>query len=308
MPDNIHVALIDTSTTGGIAIITLNNPPLNVVTVELTAALGRILDSFTTDASVRAVVLTGAGERAFCAGSDIKEVASFVGPEGRVLERKMIGENAIYSKLAGFKKPTIAALNGSALGGGLELAVCCDLLVAAENVKLSLPEVKIGVFPGAGGTVRVARRIGEGRAKEMMFLGEPIDAATALSWGLINRVAPAGKALEASIELAGQLADLATGAIGICKEAIRLGQNLAEGDAIEATLPLIEKAFEADEIQEGVRAFLAKEKPRFRRRTKARTSQCAVLARTPCGVKGPADEDVGRHRSWRAAWSGNGSS
>ena len=265
MPDNSQVPLINTSISDGVAVVTLNNPPLNVVTLELTGALDRILDEFAADPKVRAVVLTGAGERAFCAGSDIKEFTNFVGPGGRVLERKMIGENAMYSKLAAFPKPTVAAINSAALGGGVELAVCCDLLVAAENAKLSLPEVKLGVFPAAGGTVRVARRIGEGRAKEMMFLGEPIDAATALSWGLINRVAPAGKALEASLELAGQLVDLAIGAIGACKEAIALAGDQTEADAIEATLPLIEAAFEAEELQEGVRAFFAKEKPNFRR-------------------------------------------
>jgi len=259
------VAPINTTISEGIAVVTLNNPPLNVVTVELTASLDRILDEFAEDPNVRTLVLTGAGDRAFCAGSDIKEFSSFVGPSGRVLDGKMIGENATYSKLAAFAKPTVAALNGSAVGGGLELALCCDLIVAGENVKLSLPEVKLGVFPGAGGTVRVARRIGEGRAKEMMFLGDPIDAATALSWGLVNQTAPRGKALEASLELAAKLADLPTGAIGLCKQAIGLGQDLAEGDAIETTLPLIEKAFEADEVQEGIRAFFAKEKPRFRR-------------------------------------------
>ncbi len=124
-----------------------------------------------------------------------------MGP-GEVVEKKLAFEIETYNKLADFPKPTIAALDGLAYGGGLEMAVCCDLLIAAEDVRLALPEIKLGVFPGSGGTVRVTRRIGEGRAKEMMFLGEPIDARTALAWGLVNRVVPAGQALAGALELA----------------------------------------------------------------------------------------------------------
>ena len=144
----------------GIALITLNNPPLNLVTVELTALLNDQLDKLASDASVRVLILTGIGERAFCAGSDIREFSQFSGSDGQVLEGKLIAENDAYSKVHKFPKPTIAALNGSALGGGLELAVCCDLLVVAEDTQLSLPEVNLGVFSGSGGTVRVTRRVG----------------------------------------------------------------------------------------------------------------------------------------------------
>ncbi len=119
----------------GIALITLNNPPLNLVTVELTALLNDQLDKLASDASVRVLILTGIGERAFCAGSDIREFSQFSGPDGQVLEGKLIAENGAYSKVHKFPKPTIAALNGSALGGGLELAVCCDLLVVAEDTR-----------------------------------------------------------------------------------------------------------------------------------------------------------------------------
>jgi len=119
----------------GIVLITLNNPPLNLVTVELTALLNDQLDKLASDASVRVLILTGIGERAFCAGSDIREFSQFSGPDGQVLEGKLIAENDAYSKVDKFPKPTIAALNGSALGGGLELAVCCDLLVVAEDTR-----------------------------------------------------------------------------------------------------------------------------------------------------------------------------
>ena len=169
-------------TRGDVSVVTIDNPPFNVVTVGLAVALAGLLDKLESDREVRALVLTGAGDRAFCAGSDIKEFSNFIGPGGDVLENKMSAENAAFSKLAEFSKATVAAVNRHALGGGLELAVCCDLLVADERAKLGLPEVKLGVFPGAGGTARVPRRIGEGRAKELMLLGDPINAQTGLNW------------------------------------------------------------------------------------------------------------------------------
>ncbi len=185
----------------GVAVVTLNNPPLNVVTLELTRQLDATLDRLAADPAARVLVLTGAGERAFCAGSDIKEFPELAA-SGQVIDRKMRKENEVYSKVDDFPKPTIAAVAGLAFGGGLELAVCCDLLVVEENARLALPEVKLGVFPGSGGTVRVTRRIGEGRAKEMMFFGEPIDARTALAWGLVNRVVPQGEALLTACRMA----------------------------------------------------------------------------------------------------------
>lgn len=255
---------IRTEIDAGVAVVTLDNPPLNVVTVDLTRALDQTLDELAASPEVRAVVLTGAGDRAFCAGSDIREFSQFIGPQGQVLERKLIAENETYGKVAQFPKPTVAALNAQALGGGLELAVCCDLLIAGEDVRLSLPEVKLGVFPGSGGTIRVARRIGPGRAKEMMFLGEPIDATTALAWGLVNRVTKPGEALETAVSIARRLAELPNQALQLCKRAIELAGDADEAEAIRQTLSLSEAAFCTDDVREGVRAFFAKETPRFR--------------------------------------------
>ncbi len=255
---------VDTNIDDGIALVTLNNPPLNVMTVELTRVFDALLDELAADSGVRVLVLTGAGDRAFCAGSDIKEFAAFTGPEGRALERKMIAETAMTAKLDKFPKPTVCALNGNAFGGGLELAACCDLLVAAENVRLAMPEVKLGVFPGSGGPVRVTRRIGEGRAKEMILLGEPIDVDTALAWGLVNRVVGVGKAVEGAMELATKLVDLPSNTLRICKESIDLAYDYSEAEAMERSLRLSEEAFAHPEIDEGIRAFFAKEKPNFR--------------------------------------------
>ena len=246
----------------GVATVTLDNPPLNVVTLQMTRELSALLDALAADEAVRVLVLTGGGTRAFCAGSDIKEFPEMMAP-GAVLEKKLVFENATYSKLDDFPKPTIAALAGLAYGGGLELAVCCDLIVAEAQIKLCLPEIKLGVFPGSGGTVRVTRRIGEGRAKEMMFLGEPIDAATALAWGLVNRVVPEGTALATAQEIAAVLAARPNRALQFCKRAIDFSFDMTEDEAIRESLALSGQAFATEDCREGVRAFFAKEEPRF---------------------------------------------
>jgi enoyl-CoA hydratase/carnithine racemase len=246
----------------GVATLTLNNPPLNLVTLELTRQLSATLDRLAADPAVRALVLTGAGERAFCAGSDLTEFPSMMGP-GLVVPKKLAPENETYSKVDDFPKPTIAAVRGLAFGGGLELAVCCDLIVVEEGTRLCLPEIKLGVFPGSGGTVRVTRRIGEGRAKEMMFFGEPIDAETGLAWGLVNRVVPRGSSLAVAQEMAARLANLPSQALQLCKRAVDDSFDTTEDEAIARTLRLSDKVFSTADCSEGVRAFFAKESPRF---------------------------------------------
>lgn len=253
--------LIRCTTADGVAVLTLNNPPLNLVTLELTRELHAALDRLAGDPGVRVLVVAGAGERAFCAGSDVHEFAAV---REDVVPRKLALENETYGKLDDFPRPTIAALNGLAYGGGLELAVCCDILIAGADVRLALPEIKLGVFPGSGGTVRVARRIGEGRAKELAFVGDPIDAQTALGWGLVNRVVPAGQALATALELAAVLARRPGRALSLLKQAIDLGLDVPEDEAIARTLALSDAVFKTDDCREGVRAFFAKEPPRFR--------------------------------------------
>ncbi len=254
--------LIDCQIEDGVAVLTLNNPPLNLVTLDLTGALDRALDRLTSDPGARAVVLTGAGERAFCAGSDIRE---FAGVADDVIGKKLAAENRAYAKLDDFPKPTIAAIAGLAYGGGLELAVCCDLLVVEANARLALPEIKLGVFPGSGGTVRVTRRIGEGRAKDMMYFGDPIEPETALAWGLVNRVVPPGEALITACRMAAALAERPSQALQLCKRAIDLSFDLSEDQAIERSLALSAEAFALADCQEGVRAFFEKRPPRFTR-------------------------------------------
>lgn len=257
--------LVGTAIRDGVATLTLTNPPLNLVTLTLTRELKRCLHELAADPGARVLIVTGEGTRAFCAGSDVSEFPKLV-EERTVISGKLAYENETYGQLAHFPKPTIAALNGLAYGGGLELAVCCDILIAGADVRLALPEIKLGVFPGSGGTVRVTRRIGQGRAKELMFTGEPIDAQTALAWGLVDRVVPAGQALASAAELAQTLAARPNRALQLCKQAVHFALESNEQDAISRMLPLIEVAFHTEDCREGVRAFFAKTTPVFRHR------------------------------------------
>jgi enoyl-CoA hydratase len=249
----------------GVATVTLNNLPLNVVTLEMTRELSKLLPALAANPEVRVLVLTGAGERAFCAGSDISEFPSMLG-RGKIVPVKLAFENETYGKVAAFPKPTIAAVSGLAYGGGLELAVCCDFIVVEEHTRLCLPEIKLGVFPGSGGTVRVTKRIGATRTKEMMFYGEPIDASTALLWGLVNRVVPRGHGLQVAGTMAEELAHQPNLALQLCKAAITLAGEVSEDEAIRDTMELSDKAFATDDCREGVTAFFAKKKPHFSHR------------------------------------------
>jgi enoyl-CoA hydratase len=247
----------------GVALVVLDNPPLNVVTLQMTRELDALVGRLAADPAVRVMVVTGSGERAFCAGSDIKE---FPQVADAVVAKKLERENAAYGRVADFPKPTIAALNGIAYGGGLELAVCCDLIVAQAGSRVALPEIRLGVFPGSGGTIRVTRRIGEGRAKALMFFGEPVPVETALAWGLVDRVVPPGEAVKAALAMADRLAVLPNVALQLCKQAIGMTFDRPARDAVEATLALSDRAFRTADCAEGVRAFFAKETPRFQHR------------------------------------------
>lgn len=245
----------------GAAIVTLDNPPLNLVSVEMTRQLDELLQALAGNASVRALVLHGAGEKAFCAGSDIGEFERYMTPRAAVTE-KMYAENVMYSRLARFPWPTVAYVQGVAFGGGLELAACCDLILADERARFALPEVRLGVFPASGGTVRITRRIGAGRMKQMVLLGDPIDAGTALSWGLINLTFPDGEGLEQAISMGKRLAK-GPASMRLAKQAIDMAFDLPEEDAVARTLPLIDAAFVSDDCREGVDAFRQKRPPTF---------------------------------------------
>ncbi len=249
----------------GVAIVTLNNPPLNLVTLQTSRDVHDLFTRLSQDDQVRVVVLTGSGHKAFCVGSDISEFPDMM-DAGSVVPKKLKLENDAFAAIRPCSKPVIAALNGLAYGGGLEMAVCCDLLIAEAGEKIALPEVKLGVFPGSGGTVRVLRRIGESRAKMMMFTGEPVTVEVACDWGLINEVVPKGQALARATALAEKLVDLPNLSLQCCKASANMSFDMEEHAAVFASLELSDRVFSSDDCKEGVRAFFAKEKPKFTHR------------------------------------------
>jgi enoyl-CoA hydratase/carnithine racemase len=248
---------------GVVTTIRLNNPPLNLISLDVTKALAAALARVERDEDVRAVILAGTGNRAFCAGSDVKEFPSL---SGRVAEGKLVDENAAYNQLAGLPLPTIAAIEGDALGGGLELALCCDLRVASTTAVLGLPEVRLGVMPGSGGTQRLPRLIGLARAKELILLGEIIDADTALRFGLINRVAAQSQAESVARDLAETLATRGPVAVQEAKRVLNttLDGSLQAGQVEE--LEASERVFSSEDMIEGAAAFVEKRPARFRNR------------------------------------------
>jgi len=254
--------LLLTQIENGVAVVTLNNPPLNLVTLSLSRLLYQIIQGLATNPDVRVLVLTGSGHKAFCVGSDLNEFPEMMAA-GAVVPKKLKMENDAFGAIREFPKPTIAALNGLAYGGVLEMALCCDMLIAEQGGKIALPEIKLGVFPGSGGTVRMTRRIGESRAKKMMLTGEPVTVEEAHQWGLINEIVMKGQALEQAVALAHTIAEQPNIALQLCKASANMSFDMDEKSAVYASLPLSEKAFTSHDCKEGVRAFFAKEKPRF---------------------------------------------
>lgn len=246
--------------TGQITTVRLQNPPLNLVTLELTHALDSVLADIENDPEIRCVLVTGTGERAFCAGSDVKEFESL---HGRVGEGKLLLEKAVYRRLARLPMPTIAALQADALGGGLELALCCDLRVADENAKLGLPEVRLGVMPGSGGTQRLPRVVGPAKAKELILMGEILSAAEAADIGLVNRITPAGMAMEMAMAMAETIASRGPRAVREAKQAIDLAGDTSLDEGLARELDASERVFSSSDMLEGAQAFFEKRDPRF---------------------------------------------
>jgi enoyl-CoA hydratase len=247
-------------TPGAVARIELDNGPLNLVTGEMMERLDAVLGEIANDPQSRAVVVTGAGTRAFCAGSDVKE---FEGLAGRAVQGKSLYEKYVYRKLAELPVPTIAAIEGDALGGGLELALCCDLRIASERARLGMPEVRLGVIPGSGGTQRLPAVVGPARAKEMILVGELIDAERAERIGLVNAVVPAGEALAAAIDMAERIAQRGPVAVREAKRLIDLAGDLDMDAGLAAELDATDRVFASDDMLEGARAFFEKRPPDF---------------------------------------------
>ena len=247
---------------GGVATVFLVNPPMNVMTLDMRRELDAALTSLEADPAIGAIVLTGDGDRAFGTGSDIKEFPGLLA-DNAVVSRKLAPENETFTKFANFPKPTVAAIEGYALGGGMELAAGADIIVVGENAKFGLPEIKLGALPGSGGTVRITRRIGIGRVSELMLLGDMVDAQQVLAWGYANRIAPKGEVLAHAHEIAAKLASGAKQAMCACKQALRYGMYLPEEQAIAKLLAVIDVLSRTQDIHEGADAFINKRQPNF---------------------------------------------
>lgn len=245
----------------GVELLVLKNPPVNALSTALLADLRRQVEALEADPKVRAVVVTGDGQY-FSAGADLKEMATLDLAKAPEIMR---GTHDLFGRLARFKAPVVAAVNGLALGGGLELALACDLRVAGESAKLGAPEVTFGLMPGYGATQRLSRLVGPAKAKELIFTGAMIPAAEALRLGLVNKTVPAGHELRAARDLAHTIAQRAPRAVAASKRAIAEGADLslADGLALEARL-FESEVLSSQDLAEGIVAFAERRPPKFR--------------------------------------------
>ncbi|MDP5148297.1 enoyl-CoA hydratase-related protein [Shewanella sp. ULN5] len=246
-----------------VATVFLVNPPMNVMTLDMRRELDEVLTNLEADPEVAVLVLTGDGDRSFGTGSDIQEFPGLLA-DGAVVSRKLAPENETFTKFANFPKPTVAAIEGFALGGGMELAAGADIIVVGENARFGLPEIKLGALPGSGGTVRITRRIGIGRVSELMLLGDMVDAQQVLAWGYANRIAPKGEVLAHAHEFAAKLAKGPKQAMCACKQALRYGMYLPEEQAIAKLLGVIDVLSRTNDLHEGADAFINKRTPDFK--------------------------------------------
>ena len=237
---------------GAVRVLTLNRPQvLNAIDVKVATALREALLAADADAGVRCILLTGAGERAFCAGGDLKQEAVVDGPvpgsDSRVITQALRHRPA---------KPLLAAVNGLAYGGGVELLLACDLVVSAEHATFALPEVKRGRVAAGGGLVRLPRIVGPRRALQLILTGEPIDSATALEWGLVNQVAPSGQELAAALALASTIAANAPTAVQVSKQTILATMRATDADASRLNESAFAAVQRSPDAAEGLRAFV----------------------------------------------------
>lgn len=246
----------------GIARVTINRPDkLNALNATVISELGDAVTRIETDPAVRGVILTGSGQKAFVAGADIAELAGQGPMDGKA--RSMAGQ-LVFRRLERCGKPVIAAVNGFALGGGCELAMACHIRIAAENARFGQPEVKLGISPGYGGTARLPRLVGKGRALELLLGGGMIDAAEAYRIGLVNRVVPADRLLPEAETLLGTILENGPLAIRACLEAVDAGLDATLDQALLLEASHFGLLSATEDMREGTQAFLEKRKPVFR--------------------------------------------
>ncbi len=233
---------------------------MNTLSLEILQEIKTVFEGLPDDAEVRAVVLTGAGDKAFIAGADIGELAGLNAASG---EQYALAGQELTTIIENLGKPVIAAVNGYALGGGMELALACHIRLASENARMGLPEVKLGLIPGFGGTQRLARLVGKGKALELVLTGRMVDAAEALDVGLVNGVFSRDELLPATEKLAHEIIVNARLALEYSLEAVRRGLDMTLDDGLKLEANLFGRICGTGDAKEGTRAFLEKRKPRF---------------------------------------------
>lgn len=262
MRDHVANQLVSLDVSDRIARVTLRNPPANVLSQGLLQELERVVGVLEADGSVRVVVLTGSG-RFFSAGADIRELAQINTVRGGA-DAAGRGQ-ALLHRLERLDKPVLAAINGTCVGGGLELALACHMRIAAEGSLLGLPEVKLGLIPGFGGTQRLPRIVGPSKATELILTGEPIPATEALRIGLVNRVVPAAELMGQATELAGAIVERGALAVQAAIRAIQAGLEGLSGAGFAREAELFGELCATPDKKEGIAAFLEKRAPKFGR-------------------------------------------
>jgi len=252
---------IELSAEGNVATVRLNRPErYNALGSRIVKELGQVLEKVEGSEQVRALILTGAGEKAFCSGVDLKERAGMTADERWSHNRAL---NAFAERLARLQMPTVAALNGLAFGGGLEITLACDFRIAAEGAELSLPEVGIGIVPGAGGTQRLPRLIGPTKAKELILTGRRVSAETALDMGLVSKVVPRSSLMEEAKSLAEEIVTNSPLALAYAKAAVDLASETTIEQGLRYETAAIRATLSSEDYKIGLAAFADRQEPAF---------------------------------------------
>ena len=252
---------ISTERHEAVALVTIDNPPMNALASALLDELEAEIETLDADDDVRVIVLRGGGERAFVAGADIKEFPSLRESAGEGGSAR--GIQKLGHRMDAARTPFVAAIRGFCLGGGLELAMCCDIRVCADDARLGQPEIKLGLIPGGGGTQRLPRLIGHGRAMLLNLTGEFIDAETAYAWGLVEKVVPVDELGAAALEVAGQIAAQSPHAVAVLRELARTTRDLPLEEGLRREADGFVRCLRSEDGAEGVAAFIEKRAPTF---------------------------------------------